>query len=249
LLDATRLHHLRWRKKKVESFIIPPTYFRRTDYSIVEAKQIDDSKTQGPDSSLQNVEVKEEAAINTSGMIISTETQSESYAQSGEVNSKPVTQDLTGELKVSAFSISSIRAKRELQEINKSLVKEEVHLPTQTFNETDMLLQWSKYAQRLGDKGHKIMESLLMIGTPKLEGTIITHELPNDGSKIEFETEKQELLGYLRSKLHNHDIMIEVVVNEKVENKFAFTSQDKYNRLNEINPNLELLKKTFDLDI
>jgi hypothetical protein len=40
-----------------------------------------------------------------------------------------------------------------------------------------------------------------------------------------------------------------VVVNEKVENKFAFTPQDKYNRLNEINPNLDLLKKTFDLDI
>jgi hypothetical protein len=43
--------------------------------------------------------------------------------------------------------------------------------------------------------------------------------------------------------------VIEVVVNEKVENKFAFTPLDKYNRLNEINPNLELLKKTFDLDI
>ena len=43
--------------------------------------------------------------------------------------------------------------------------------------------------------------------------------------------------------------LLEIVVNEKVENKFAFTPLDKYNRLNEINPNLELLKKTFDLDI
>jgi len=93
------------------------------------------------------------------------------------------------------------------------------------------------------------MEALLLIGDPKLEGTTIIHELPNDGSKIEFETEKQELLGYLRGKLHNHDIKIDVVVNESVENKFAFTALDKYNRLNEINPNLELLKKTFDLDI
>ncbi len=112
-----------------------------------------------------------------------------------------------------------------------------------------MLLQWSKYAQRLSDKGHKIMESLLLISDPKLKGTKIIHELPNEGSKIEFETEKNELLGYLRGKLHNHDIEIKVLVNEAVENKFAFTAQDKYNRLNEINPNLELLKKTFDLDI
>lgn len=163
---------------------------------------------------------------------------------------KPVsTPNRAEEPKVSAFSISSIRAKRELQESNKSFVKETVHLPTEAFTETEMLLHWSKYAQRLGDKGQKIMESLLLISDPKLVGTVIIHELPNDGSKIDFETEKFELLGYLRSRLHNQDISIDVFVNEAVENKFAFTALDKYNRLNEINPNLELLKKTFDLDI
>lgn len=164
-------------------------------------------------------------------------------------NRKPIAQDFTGETKVSALSLSSIRAKKELLESAKGIEKAEASIRNEAFNETDMLLQWSKYAQRLGDKGHKIMESLLMIGYPKLHGTTITHELPNEGSKIEFESEKNELLGYLRGKLHNHDISIEVVVNEKVENKFAFTPQDKYNRLNEINPNLELLKKTFDLDV
>lgn len=135
-----------------------------------------------------------------------------------------------------------------MQKINKSFIKEEVHLPTETFTETEMLLQWNKYAQRLSDKGQKIMESLLLINDPRLEGNTIIHELPNEGSKIDFETEKNELLGYLRSRLHNHDIIIEVIVNESVENKFAFTDIDKYNRLKQINPNLELLKKTFDLD-
>ncbi len=147
------------------------------------------------------------------------------------------------------MSLSSIRAKRELLESTRGIVKEEVHLPTEAFNETDMLLHWTKYAERLGVKGYKIIESLMLIGDPKLEGTTITHELPNDSTKIEFESEKHDLLGYLRGKLHNHEITIEVVVNEKVENKFAFTPIDKYKRLNEINPNLELLKKTFDLEI
>lgn len=149
---------------------------------------------------------------------------------------------------ISAFSLASIKAKRELEQQNKSLVKETVYLPTEAFTETDMQLFWNKYAQRLGDKGYKIMESLLLLNDPKLEGITIIHELPNEGSKIDFESEKIELLGYLRGHLHNHDITIEVRVNEAVENKFAFTPQDKYNRLNEINPSLELLKKTFDLD-
>lgn len=155
----------------------------------------------------------------------------------------------TSEIKVSALSLASIRAKRELEKSTKAHIKETVHLPTEEFNETDMLLQWTKYAQRLSDKGHKIMESLLLINDPKLEGTTIIHELPNEGSKIDFESEKHELLGYLRGKLHNHDITIEIVVNEAMDNRRAFTPQDRFNRLNEINPNLELLRKTFDLDI
>ncbi len=134
-------------------------------------------------------------------------------------------------------------------ENSKGIVKDVIHLPTEAFTETEMLLQWSRYAQRLGDKGHKIMEALLLIDDPKLEGTTITHELPNEGSKIEFETELYGLLGHLKGHLHNHDITIKIIVNENVEKKFAFTALDKYNRLNEINPNLELLKKTFDLDI
>jgi len=112
-----------------------------------------------------------------------------------------------------------------------------------------MLLQWNKYAQRLGDKGRKIMESLLLVNDPKLDGTTIIHELPNEGSKIDFDSEKFDLLGYLRGKLHNHDIMIEIVVNEAMDSRRAFTAQDRFNRLNEMNPNLELLRKTFDLDI
>ena len=124
-----------------------------------------------------------------------------------------------------------------------------MHQPTEAFTETDMLLQWNKFAQRLSDRGHKIMESLLLINDPKLQGTKIIHELPNEGTKIEFENGKAELVGYLRGKLHNHDIEIETVVNENIDSRKAFTPQDRFNRLNEINPTLELLRKTFDLDI
>jgi hypothetical protein len=158
---------------------------------------------------------------------------------------KPVTPGTT----VSALSLSSIRAKKELQQSQKAVVRDVTQLPTEPFTETDMLLQWNKYAQRLGDKGRKIMESLMLVNDPKLKGTTIYHELPNEGSKIDFEGEKLDLLGYLRGKLHNHDITIELIVNEEMDSRRAFTPQDRYNRLNEINPNLDLLRRTFDLDI
>ncbi|WP_417940596.1 DNA polymerase III [Flavobacterium sp. RS13.1] len=112
-----------------------------------------------------------------------------------------------------------------------------------------MLLYWNKYAQRLGEKGFKIMESLLLINDPKLNGTVITIELPNEGSKLDFESQINGLLGYLKGHLHNHDITIEVIVNETIENKRSFNDQDRYNRLLEINPNIELLRSTFGLDL
>ena len=93
------------------------------------------------------------------------------------------------------------------------------------------------------------MESLLLINDPKLNDTAISIELPNEGSKLDFEKEMSGLLGYLKGHLHNHDITIEVIVNESFQNKRNLNDQDRYNRLHEINPNIELLRTTFGLDL
>ncbi|KIA93079.1 hypothetical protein OA93_22360 [Flavobacterium sp. KMS] len=143
-----------------------------------------------------------------------------------------------------------MRKKKELEESSKSYVKPTTaDLPTEDFTETEMLLQWNKYAQRLGEKGFKIMESLLLINDPVLNGTSISIELPNEGSKLDFEKEMHGILGHLRGHLHNHDITINVIVNEAYESKRSYNDQDRYNRLLEINPNIELLKTTFGLDL
>jgi len=164
-------------------------------------------------------------------------------------NPEPTTQNSQPTAKISALSLASIRAKKEMAEAQKTVIKDTQQLPSEPFTETEMLEQWLKYAQRMEDKGYRIIASLLTINDPVLEGTTIIHELPNESSKIDFEKERPELLGYLRGKLHNHDIQITVKVNETLVVKKAFTNQDKYNRLVEINPNLEILKKMFDLDV
>lgn len=246
MLNAIGLHHFRWGKKKVEQFIIPPTYFKNSGYSIVEvAKSVETTEKVAftiPENTavpLQEIEeVKPTTAIAPPTPI------SEPIAEAAQPSIAN-----ESEPKVSALSLSSIRAKKALEENSKTFVKETLHLPTEPFTETEMLLQWNKYAQRLGDKGYKIMESLLLINDPVLNGTHITIELPNEGSKLDFESEKLGLLGYLKGHLHNHDITIEVIVNESFESKRSFNDQDRYNRLHQINPNIELLKTTFGLDI
>jgi DNA polymerase III subunit gamma/tau len=251
-------------KKKAESYIIPPTHFKIANYSITDKTVVEkptiEVEVQPEINPVVSIEVEGESVEIVDGDEgldqITTETyESENTSIENNVDKEPIektqatTIDIESEPKVSAFSLASIKAKKELLEAGKSILKEETHLPTEVFNETDMLLYWNKYAQRLGDKGYKIMESLLLINDPKLNGTTITLELPNQGSKIDFESEKNGLLGYLKGHLHNHNITIEVIVNESVTTKKAFTPQEKYNRLTEINSNLDILRKTFELDI
>jgi DNA polymerase-3 subunit gamma/tau len=246
LLNAIGLHHFRWRKKKVEPFIIPPTYFKNSGYSIVEViKSV--ATTEKVEETISTAPVIHSPEIVETATEVVLETPTTIVEPIVEVPKPSISNE--PEAKVSALSLSSIRAKKALEENSKTFVKEAVHLPTEPFTETEMLLQWNKYAQRLGDKGYKIMESLLLINDPVLDGTHITIELPNEGSKLDFESEKLGLLGYLKGHLHNHDITIEVIVNESFESKRSFNDLDRYNRLHQINPNIELLKSTFGLDI
>ena len=245
------------REKKKSEFIIPPTYYRRNDYSI---KEVQSTKHEvRSDSQVQSTKLEiqsEEQKIEVEPLI--------DNAQPTKENVEPLTQNLQpktpvipsapeasgeGQPKVSTMSLASIRAKKEMAEAQKSTVKEVVHLASEPFTETEMLEQWLKYAQRMEDKGYRIVASLLTINDPILEGTTIIHELPNESSKIDFEKEKPELLGYLRGKLHNHDISINVKVNETLVLKRSYTSQDKYNRLVELNPNLELMRNLFGLEV
>ena len=236
MFNATCLYRFWWRKKKAKQFIIPPIYFKNNSYNIVE--------------------VVKPIAVNNENIISKAETEiaETKPTESAVIEEKPLlsetpkTEIQNSDQKVSKLSLNSIKAVAALKEANNAVVKDTVYLPNETFTETEMLIFWDKYAQRLSDKGHKIMESLLQINKPKLIDNLIIHELPNEGSKIDFETEKHELLQYLRSHLKNHELSIRVDVNEVVSQKFAFTDQDKYERLLNLNPNLELLKKTFDLD-
>lgn len=112
-----------------------------------------------------------------------------------------------------------------------------------------MLLLWNKFALKLDNQGKKLMATYMQMNDPKLTGTVIQLELPNESTKEEFLTDAHDLLGYLRGKLHNHSITIEVHVKEVSATKYAFTPQEKYEKLKKLNPNIELLKKLFDLDI
>lgn len=153
------------------------------------------------------------------------------------------------EYAVSALSLKSIKRKKELEaSLSKATVNPE-DLPKEDFTFDQMIEHWDFIADRFYKTGRMLMYSTMKMSVPQLNGCIINIELPNEGSKISFDENKYDLVNYLRKKLNNYAIEIHIDVNEEIKIKKAFTIEDKFNLLLEINPNLELLVKTFDLNL
>ena len=56
-------------------------------------------------------------------------------------------------------------------------------------------------------------------------------------------------LPYLRKGLNNYALQINVLVKESEEKNYIYTPEEKYNRLREINPHIDDLRKELDLDL
>lgn len=82
-----------------------------------------------------------------------------------------------------------------------------------------------------------------------MEGSKIQFSVPSDMNKVELEREFTEFVPYLRTSLQNHNLSIDVIVDEKTEKNFIYTADEKYERLKEINPMIDLLRQEFDLDV
>ena len=244
-------------EKKKSDFIIPPTYYRNNSFSIQEttpkALKNTTQKVSIPIEKIEDaVQISDFTDANGKEQIASGLTKTDEVIAVKITESNSHNLELNpnnGKQKVSTMSLASIRAKKELAGTLQNTSKESEQLPSEPFTQTEMIEQWLKYAKRMEDNGQHIIASLLTLNSPILEENTIIHELPNESSKIDFDKEKQEILGYIRGKLRNHNLTIEVKINETILEKKLYTTQDKYKRLAELNPNLEIMRNMFGLEI
>ena len=123
------------------------------------------------------------------------------------------------------------------------------NLPTEVFSEDEMIAVRNKYAKEVEKQGKYNLLSHLTMGTPKLKDNTILLEFPNNTIKVEVERAKYELLSFLKESLQNFEIDLEIIVNEAEVKKYAYTPIEKYEKLKEKNPMIDLLRNEFDLDL
>ncbi|HXJ98513.1 MAG TPA: DNA polymerase III subunit gamma/tau [Gelidibacter sp.] len=158
--------------------------------------------------------------------------------------------DLNSDSKrTSGLSLKSIRAKREHLIKQIEVVIDPNDLPTEQFTPEAFYAAWQAYTDLLNANGEKIMASILEMDKPKLKGTEIHMTFPNESLKIELERAQFPLMEHLKKTLRNFDLSLHINVNEQVAKQYAFSPHEKYEKLKEKNPNIELLRITFGLDI
>lgn len=241
-------------EKKNSSFIIPASFFKE--------KNINTNGTKAPENrvveTVQSTSPVEEERGATPSETKPTSTEEVSIPKEKvekELVSEPKEpyqpkkiQIKGGEKRVSGLSLSSIKVKKA-HENTKSTNIDEKDLPKDAFEESEMQQHWDDFVHELERQGRKILASNLQTDVPKLKNDhVIWIELPNGTMKKEIEREQSLMLDYLKQKLNNYSISLYITVNEEVAKKFAFTPEEKYQKLKEKNPNIELLRKEFDLD-
>ncbi|GAA4270329.1 DNA polymerase III subunit gamma/tau [Hyunsoonleella aestuarii] len=221
-------------KKNSKYYIIPPSYFVKkgiTPIPVIKPKVSDPIVTQ--EEHTETIQIEEEIIISENIALI-----------------EPPKIILNREKKSpSGLSLKSIKAKKEHQIKQMEVIIDEENLPTEAFTEKELIEVWNDYTKKLKNSGKHNLASILSIDIPKLKDATVYLEFPNETNKIELERQQFELLSYLRKSLNNFDISISITVNEVLEKKYAYTSIEKYNKLKEKNSNIELLKKTFGLDV
>ncbi|MGS2760841.1 DNA polymerase III subunit gamma/tau [Sinomicrobium sp. M5D2P9] len=241
-------------KKNDTHFIIPPSHFRQNGAG--------DKKVNTPPPVAKTVPEQNNPTPVTTATVPKTETENTATSPPPEtftaVQQEPEQHDSQVQNNaidirkkhVSGLSLSSIKAKKELEKNKKESHIDESKLPRESFTEEEMQEAWDNYVKMMNEKGKKIIASNLATDRPKLKNDkTIWIELPNDTMKKEVERDQFPLMEYLKTELRNHFISLQVTVNEKIERKYAFTPQEKYVKLVQTNPLIETLRKEFDLDI
>ncbi|HNP66785.1 MAG TPA: DNA polymerase III subunit gamma/tau [Aequorivita sp.] len=235
-----------------QRFVIPPSYFKSEKFT---SEKITSAGTIAPQSPKKNeieteFESEKREVSEPSEAIGNENTQPKTdNGQAEKVIERPQILAERNAKKVSALSLKSIQKKQEIKQELVANQPDAENLPVNHFSEEEMQAAWTEYTANVEGDGKYNLLSHLTMGVPKLDGAIIHLEFPNQTIKTEVERAKYELLGFLREKLQNYDIDLDITVNETAEKRYAYTTREKFEKMKELNPMIEKLRKEFDLDV
>ena len=214
-------------KKKPANYIIPATFF--TSISPPLKKEI-----------IPDVKVKDD--LKTPSKVVD----KEPLASSTQISKPPILKNI--KRRSNSLSLKSIHQQKDIKKTTTEINYDDY--PRKPFTESELQTAWKDFQKFLIKKGEKSIASILATDIPTLqENFYIQFILPNKLMEDQLKQVKPKLIKFIRESLNNYGISLNIVVNETIEKKFAYTPQEKYNKLLEKNAFLKDLKDTFQLDL
>ena len=150
--------------------------------------------------------------------------------------------------KVSSYSLSSVELKKTVTHSIKKKENKNI-LPEGRFEFKDLEKTLREYIEQLKKRGKQNIVSILNMNPVKLDdNNDVIFTVANEMNRLEINIEKEKLLPFLHKKLDNFKIKIKVNIDEVAKDEAIFSPKEKYEHLLKINPSLEILRKTFDLE-
>ena len=214
-------------KKKPANYIIPATFF--TSISPPLKKEI-----------IPDVKVKDD--LKTPSKVVD----KEPLASSTQISKPPILKNI--KRRSNSLSLKSIHHQKDIKKTTTEINYDDY--PRKPFTESELQTAWKDFQKFLIKKGEKSIASILATDIPTLQENFhIQFILPNKLMEDQLKQVKPKLIKFIRESLNNYGISLNIVVNETIEKKFAYTPQEKYNKLLEKNAFLKDLKDTFQLDL
>lgn len=120
---------------------------------------------------------------------------------------------------------------------------------TQAFTQDQFMAVWKQCIQKANAEDKIHLFTLLSSNEPIIDGTDIIVSIENIALESTLQDEKIELLNFIRSQLKNFDIQIVTKRIEPKQSNRIYSNKDKYAYLVEKNPQLEEMRKRFNLDL
>ena len=122
--------------------------------------------------------------------------------------------------------------------------------PKDSFTKESLLKFWNEYQEKIYKKGQQNLGSVLNSCQPEIsENFVLIIKVPSKLMADTLHKGTPKLLKFLRESLNNYSISIEPSIDKSIAKKFAYTPQEKFDKLKEINPALQKLKDVFKLDL
>ncbi len=250
-------------KKNDQPYIIPPSYFKEKGIKAVkiqpEVKEKAAEKIEEKRATSLEQEVEKESTVSSHEELVEKIEEEESILEEHTIESAKIAEPpvaiekksvlINKDRKTSGLSLSSIRKKKEHEEKKVDNIVDPKNLPMEAFEESAMQAAWIEYGKMQDKKGERIIGSMFAMNIPVMKEDKIHLELPNQSMKVDLENALPGLFQFLYKKLNNYSVELVITVNEEASKKYAFTPQDKYEKLREKNPLIDKLRSTFDLDL